>query len=87
MEIAWGSSRARLIQRKLQQLAAAVDLNDVSFLPGAVARRSGDHVVIELAEGVLMMLSDGSQYDTVQEMSYEKLIVVEQIRVSRRSTQ
>lgn len=86
MTAAWGNIRAQLIHRKLQQLAAAVDLDDLSFLPGVTAQRNGDRVEIELDEGMLIVVSDGSQYDVDRGLNYEKSIVVEQIRISKKGT-
>ena len=86
MTAAWGHRRAQLIHRKLQQLAAVVDLDDLTFLPGVAARRNGNRVEIELDDGMLMVVSDGNQYDVDQGLRYEKTIVVEQIRISKKGT-
>ena len=86
MAEAWGHGRARLVQRKLQQLAAAMNLEDLSFIPGVVAEPSANRVVIELDEGMMMVVSDDSQTDANQGVNYEKFIVVEQIRISKKET-
>ena len=86
MAEAWGRGRARLVQRKLQQLAAAMNLEDLSFIPGVVARSSANRVTIELGEGMMMVVSDDNHTDGNQRVNYEYFIVVEQIRISKRES-